>query len=198
MQTNALILMDAKAEPRARRNPRGVFEKVPGSGEWWICYWDAQGRKRREKAGSKSTAIALYGKRKQHALEGRKLPEKLRCAPVSFSDIAKDALNYSKAKKRHQRDDISRMPLLLEWFGDRAAESVTSIEIEAKIARCAEERGWAASTVNHYRSLLSLVYRLAIRSNRVAVNPVRGVPNRREDNSRVRFLARPRRGDSEK
>ena len=120
---------------------------------------------------------------------GRSMPEKLRRAPVNFTDIAKDTLNYSKAQKRHHRDDISRMPLLLEWFGDRAAESVTSVEIEAKIARCAEERNWAASTVNHYRSLLSLVYRLAMRSGKVAVNPVRGVPNRHEDNSRVRFLA---------
>ena len=37
-----------KREPRERRNPRGVFEKVPGSGEWWIRYNDSNGRYRRE------------------------------------------------------------------------------------------------------------------------------------------------------
>src|SRR5438128_4919971 len=57
---------------------RGIFEKLSGSGEWWIRYVDAQGRYRREKAGTKSGAIALYQKRKTEALEGRKLPEKLR------------------------------------------------------------------------------------------------------------------------
>jgi integrase len=57
---------------------RGIFEKVPGSGGWWIRYVDAQGRYHREKAGSKSAAILLYQKRKIEALEGRKLPEKLR------------------------------------------------------------------------------------------------------------------------
>ena len=64
---------------RQRRNPRGVFEKVSGSNEWWICFWDAQDRKRREKAGTKTNAIALFRKRKTQALEGKKLPEKLRC-----------------------------------------------------------------------------------------------------------------------
>ena len=59
---------------------RGIFEKVPGSGVWWIHWYDAQGRRHREKAGAKSAAIALYRKRKTQVLEGRKLPEKLRRA----------------------------------------------------------------------------------------------------------------------
>lgn len=41
---------------------------------------DATGRLRREKAGTKSAAQDLYHKRKQQALEGLKLPEKLRRA----------------------------------------------------------------------------------------------------------------------
>jgi len=41
----------------------------------WIRYFDQFGKKRREKAGSKSVAIKLYGKRKQQVLEGKKLPE---------------------------------------------------------------------------------------------------------------------------
>jgi len=147
------------------------------------------GRLRREKAGTKGAAINLVRKRKMEALEGKKLPEKLRRATFKFSEIARDALAWSKAEKRHYRDDLSRMLLLLEWFGERAAESITSVEIEARIRRCAEERGWAASTVHHYRSLLSLVYRLGIRNGKVVTNPVRAVPNRREDNSRVRFLS---------
>ncbi len=32
------------------KNTRGVFEKVKGSGVWWICYFDSDGRRRREKA----------------------------------------------------------------------------------------------------------------------------------------------------
>ena len=166
MQTDALILTDANSEPKARRNPRGVFEKVPGSGEWWICYWDAQGRKRREKVGTKSNAILLYRKRKTEALQGKKLPEKLRRATVTFADIAKEALAYSKAHKRTYHDDVQRMERMLGWFRDRSADSVTPQDIERHFEQCIEEEEWAPSTVNHYRSLLSLTYRLAIRDGK--------------------------------
>ena len=57
---------------------RGVFEKVPGSGVWWIVHFDRFGKRRREKAGTKSIAITLYRKRKQQVLEGKKLPELFR------------------------------------------------------------------------------------------------------------------------
>jgi site-specific recombinase XerD len=171
---------------RRARNPRGVFERKPG--EWWVRYVDAQGRLRREKAGSKSVAIALYHKRKAEALAGRKLPETLRRAPVSFAEIAHDALAYSKAHKRSYRDDAYRMGLLLEWFGTRAAESITAPDIERALATAAEQYGWSPGTVNRYRSLLSLTYRLGIRSGKVRENPVRQVARRKENNLRVRFL----------
>ena len=65
----------------------GIFEKDPGSGVWWICYFDQFGKKRREKPGTKSVAIKLYGKRKQQVLEGKKLPENLRKPSVKFNQL---------------------------------------------------------------------------------------------------------------
>src|SRR5580704_13378480 len=103
MATRGFAVLDRHTQ--TRRNPRGIFEKHPGSGEWWICYWDAGGRKRREKAGTKSNAIDLYRKRKNEALQGKKLPEKLRRATVTFAEIAKDALAYSKVNKLSYRTD---------------------------------------------------------------------------------------------
>jgi site-specific recombinase XerD len=188
MQTNTLTLMDAKAGTKTRRNPRGVFEKAPGSGEWWIRYVDASGRYRREKAGSKSTAIGLVRKRKTEALQGKKLPEKLRRATVTFADISRDALAYSKAHKRTYVDDLARLERILGWFRDRSADSITPQEIERHFEQCIEEEKWAPSTVNHYRSLLSLTYRLAIRDGKATSNPARATQHRREDNSRVRYL----------
>jgi hypothetical protein len=55
---------------------------------------------RREKAGSKSVAIKLYGKRKQQVLEGKKLPEAFRQPSVNFDQLLDDAVAYSKKKKR--------------------------------------------------------------------------------------------------
>ena len=108
MQTEIECKETLMRPKRERRNPRGVFEKVPGSGDWYIRFVDAQGRFRREKAGTKSAAIDLVRKRKTEALQGKKLPEKLRRATVTFADISRDALAYSKAHKRTYKDDKQR------------------------------------------------------------------------------------------
>jgi integrase len=166
-----------------------VFQKVPGKNSpWWIRYVDAQGRFRREKAGTKGTAIDLYRKRKNEALEGKKLPEKLRRAAASFNEIAADALAHSKAHKRSYRDDAYRMKQLLNWFGPRVADSITPQEIEQVLADTTESKEWLPATANRHRSLLSLTYRLAIRNGKLRENPVRQVPRKRENNVRTRFL----------
>src|SRR5205807_8455779 len=131
---------------------RGIFEKVPGSGVWWIRFADATGRIRREKAGTKSVALALYSKRKAEVLAGRKLPERLRQRPLLLREIADDALAYSQRVKRSYRADVSRFARLKTWLGDRTAESLTPQEIEQTLSDVAEQERWAPSTFNHYRS----------------------------------------------
>ena len=133
METETLSLIETRGNPQTRRNPRGVFQKVPGKNSpWWIRYIDAQGRFRREKAGTKGAAIELYRKRKNGALEGKKLPEKLRRATVSFAEIAKDALAYSKSNKLSYSDDVWRMETLLRWFREYPAEGITPQDIERR------------------------------------------------------------------
>lgn len=165
---------------------RGIFEKTPGTGIWWICYFDADGRKRREKAGRKSDAISLYQKRKMEALQGKKLPERLRARKVSFTELAKDALEYSRVHKRSFGDDKIRMAKLTEWLGERPAESVTPQEIERWLSAKSTLK---PATLNRYRALLSLVYRLGMQNGKVKLNPARLVRQRKENNGRVRFLS---------
>ena len=167
---------------------RGVYEKVRGSGVWYVCYFDRLGRRHREKAGSKSVAIKLYRKRKQEVLEGKKLPEMLRKAAASFGQLCDDALAYSRRNKRSHKTDVPRFERLKHWFGSCPAEELTPREIEGRLAQVAEREEWAASTFNHYRSLISLSYRLGILNRKVTTNPARSVTHRREDNNRVRFL----------
>jgi site-specific recombinase XerD len=169
---------------------RGVFEKAPGSGIWWVCYFDADGRKRREKVGRKSDAIDLYRKRKMEALQGKKLPEKLRSKAISFSVLAQDAIQYSKSNKMSYRQDVYRMSRLLGWLGSRVAETVTPQEIEIWLAGQAEENNWKPATVNRFKALLSLTFRLGMQNGKVGANPARLVRRRREDNSRIRFLSK--------
>lgn len=187
METETQVIALPQAARKKGRNTRGVFEKVPGSNVWWIRYTDAQGRFRREKAGTKGMAIDLYRKRKTEALAGKKMPEKLRRATVTFAEIARDALAYSKVHKAatSYRCDAGRMEVLLGWFREYPAESITAQDIERQF----QKQEWAPATPNRYRALLSLTYRLAIRNGKVKENPARLVPHRLEDNARIRFLS---------
>src|SRR3972149_7621767 len=95
---------------------RGIYEKAPGSGVWWIRYSDATGRIRREKAGLKQTAETLYRKRKTEVLQGKKLPEARRRV-VGFGELIDDTLVYSQAHKRSYKDDKWRFEKLRKHFG---------------------------------------------------------------------------------
>jgi site-specific recombinase XerD len=163
---------------------RGIYEKVNRSGKWWIRYADVDGKIRRELAGSKANAHKLLLKRKAAVLEGRKLPENLRQKPVSFAEIADEALAYSRLHKRSYRDDEYRMIVLKDWFGYRSADSIKTQDIEAEFAK----QKWSGATCNRYRSLLSMIYRVAIQNDRLKENPIRKLKKRRESPGRVRFL----------
>lgn len=125
---------------RESKKVRGIYEKVPGSGVWWVRYADATGRIRREKAGTKSAAQLLYRKRKTEALQGKKLPESLRSPMVSFAELAHDALAYSKTHKRSYESDVIRMPRLLAAFRDRSGDAITPQELERHLVQTAP--GW--------------------------------------------------------
>jgi integrase len=187
--TTAASAEDKKHRARQGKRQKGLYEKVPGSGIWFIRYADSTGRIRREKAGTWSNADTLYKKRKTEALQGKKLPEKLRRARASFAGIAQDALDYSKAHKVPEAYRIDRWhtETLLRWFRDRVAEEITPQDIERKLNELAEE-GRKPATVNRYRALLSLLFSLAVRDGKLTANPVQRVKPRKENNERVRFL----------
>lgn len=176
-------------EPKRKTaHPRGVFERPKGSGNWWVRYAGADGREHREKAGTRGMAQALYRKRKTEALEGKKLPERLRARAVMFADLARDAESYSKANNRSHKTDAGRLAELKTWFGAQPAASITPQQIEARLGREADERGWKPATVNRYRNTMSLAYRLGTQNGKVAANPVRMVRAKRENNIRIRYL----------
>jgi site-specific recombinase XerD len=113
----------------------------------------------------------------------------LRRRVISFAELAKDALDYSKATKVDEayRIDGWKIETVLAWFRGRSAEEVTPQDIEQKLAALSES-GLKPATLNRYRTLLSLIYSLAVRNGKLTVNPVRKVKRRKENNERVRFL----------
>jgi integrase len=173
------------------RNPRGVFEKVKGSGSWWVRYRDADGRLRREKAGRKAVAMKLYTKRKQEALEGRKLPENLKRRETTFGELMDDAIEYSQrntpegGEKRYK----CRMEIIRERFGSVPADSITPQVLTRWLAERQNEFDWRPATVNRYKAFVSLAFRLGMENGRCKTNPARLVKRLREDNGRIRFLS---------
>jgi len=160
---------------------------VPGSGERWIQYFDADRRRRREKVGSKSAAKKLVEKRSSDAIEGIKMPVNLRAKAVTFGELAKRALEHSKAEKRSHGHDAYRMPALVDAFGTRVAEDITPDEIQQWLD--SKAGAWSKATRNRYLALMKLAYRVAEKGKKIKVNPVREVKEAKEENERVRYLS---------
>lgn len=162
---------------------RGVFEKIPGSGVYWIRYTDADGKLRREKIGTKSAAKALVEKRRTAVREGIKLPKNFRARPVSFGELCDDYLVYAKAHNLGKDVDGYRITKLKAAFGTRPA-SIPLAELRDWFA----EQSWEPGTFNRYRTVLALIFKLGIENQKTEANPAKLVKRRREPDGRVRFL----------
>lgn len=171
---------------KEQKKARGIFEKHPGTGIFWIRFVDSEGKYRREKIGSYSAAVKLYHKRKVQADEGVKLPP-TRKRSVLFSVLADDAIAYIKEEYARPADDVARLELLKTYFTSRA-DSVTPKMIKSTLKTLTIEKRWSPSSRNHHHNLVSLAYRLGIENEKVEINPARAVPRETENNSRVRYL----------
>ncbi len=109
---------------------RGVWERIPGSGIWWIRY-RVEGKLKREKVGRKGDAIDLYQMRKSDARAGTKLPSNLRSAGVKFKELADAILTYSASHHRDTKNIKIRLAKIVSDFGERAADKVKPEEIDA-------------------------------------------------------------------
>lgn len=182
---------------RQPKKIRGLYEKDPGSGIWWVRYADGSGRIRREKVGNRSAAVQLYRKRKTQVLQGEKLPENFRAQALTFSELADGAIEWAKVHKLTWEDDEIRLKPLREAFGSRPAHSITAQDIERwfileGVSRNKDKKrnkkAWKPATFNRYKALISMVYRQGIKNRKVSVNPAREVEKRTENNARDRYL----------
>lgn len=173
------------------KGQKGIFERPRGSNIWWVRYVDAGGKERREKAGTKSVAKLLYQKRKQEALEGKKLPEKLRSRTVLFGEIMDDAVEHVDSQAVPGKDGrySCKVDLIRAAFGSSEVGSITPQEISRWITKALRDRKWKPATANRYKAFLSLCFRLGIENGKCNHNPARFVRRLRENNERVRFLS---------
>jgi integrase len=175
-------------EMREIKKVRGINEQPPGSGIWWIQYFDAAGKRRREKAGTRADALDLYKKRKTEALQGKKLPEKLRSV-ARISDLAPALLRDYRLKGQKSSSTVQRRLRLhvLPFFGTTAANELGSDRINFYIDNRLEE-GAANATTNHEFAALKRIYNLARACDPPKVDRVPKFPHLKESEPRQGFI----------
>ena len=136
-------------------------------------------------------ATALLERRRTEVRQGRQFPERRPAKPpLSFVELVEDALRYSRRHKpRSFENDEQRMKVLQQLFRGRLAEEITPSEITQKLETEEDKRQWAPATVNNYRLLLSMAFRVALEAGKVKSNPALGVKLRKLNNTRERWLS---------
>jgi site-specific recombinase XerD len=170
---------------------KGVYERVPDSGIWWIRYADARGKEHREKVGKRSSAITLYSKRKTEALQRKKLPESFLVNGVTFATLCEDAIQHAERENSPKSAYELRLKVaeLLPTFGDLRAEDIKKQEIAEWLAVESKKRNWKASSRNRWQAALSLIFRVGIDNEKITMNPASRIRRKTENNARVRFLS---------
>ena len=174
---------------------RGVYEKVRSSGVWWIRWTDAGGNKRREKIGRRSDAITLLAKRKTEKLQQVKLPEAIGSSTL-FSELLDDAIEHSQAENGERSTHELRLKIerLRPDWGSRKVKDITKQEIVRWLQSEMANRKWTVATVNRWQACFSLVFRVAVDNEKIAVNPASRIRRKAENNQTVRFLTKEEEG----
>ena len=170
---------------RDEKQHRGVFEKEPGSGIWWIRYF-SNGQKKREKVGRKLDAIALYQRRKSEIRAGAKFPANLRQNGETLGAVIDRAiLWYTSHRPRSLRTASTHLNLIKADLGHLVAADLTPSEVDRWVSG---HHDWSAATMNRYKATFGRALQLAVVSGNLQRNAARLVTARREDNTRVRWL----------
>ena len=178
---------EERSTPRKRKHrERGVFEKEPGSGVWWVRYADENGRMHRERVGPKSLALKAYRKRKTEVAERRFFPRS-RAKQVTVREMIEDALKRTEHTANY-RNNVRYGELFKNEFGDASLQSIVPGDVERYAAKRLGEKK-AAATLNKELSFLRRVFNLAIADSLLEKSPFRSVKFLKENNQRVRFLS---------
>jgi site-specific recombinase XerD len=170
---------------------RGVYEKLTGSGIWWIRYADSKGTIRREKVGRKADANSLLAKRRTETLQRKKLPERFRDKAVTFDTLCKDALEHcasANSPKSAYELQLKTAKMLVD-FGGKKAEDITKQDIVRWLDLNASKQGWKPSSRNRWQAAFSLIFRVGLDNEKITNNPAARIRRKTENNGRVRFLS---------
>ena len=168
-------------------NYKGVYEKVKGSGIWWIRY-TKDGKRITESIGSQSDAITMFQQRMTELRAGIKISVRTGRRGIKFKEIAEDALRYSKDNHIDSKNFKQRLDVATGEFGLRVADSITPQELGGWLSEMMDEQEWSPGTRNRYKAAVSKTYALGMANLKVHTNPARFVPQKKENPGRIRFV----------
>jgi integrase len=166
-----------------KKNPRGLFERPPGSGVWWINYY-VDGKQHREKAGTITAARQLYQKRKADDRDGKKLPTLRNTRFITIGELIDDVLVYVEDHKS-RRDYKIKAAIVKKELGALSASNFKPNELSKWLRKHTK----TAATHNRYKAFFSLIYRVGNENEKVDVNPATKVRLRKEANGRMRYFS---------
>jgi hypothetical protein len=173
--------------PRKRNDVRGVFEKNPGSGIWYIRF-RANGKNIRRMIGTQVEAEKALAR----VLLSKRTDEPIVVKPsrgVTVSELCDKYLAHIQNEDNPDRpsDQINpprRLEAIKEKFGLRVAAAIQPAEIRAWLIAM----GKKPATLNRYRSVFSSVYRYAKEEGLLTVNPVRDLKQFKVESPNPRWL----------
>jgi|ERR1700674_1093643 len=183
---------------------RGVFEKVKGSNDWFICYADADGRRHREHVGRRAVAIEAYVNKKREVREGRYVaPQRER--RVTFAELAEKMLADKEGhlRKRTLGGIRSRLRRVLPLIGALPAAAIGTAKINEALRalrtpspRPRKNTGRKTvtgelgdSAMNAYRWTMNSIFDHGIKNGFVARNPVAATQAFAPHPGIIRYLA---------
>jgi integrase len=186
--------------PRPPKPEKGVFERVPESGIWWIRFADETGRIHRECVGMRSAAISAYHQKKTEVREGRFIPAKMRHRNCTLNELLDDYLKSCKARQIRDIRTVEGRLRVWKSLGDKIARTITIGEIESVLLRFANGKPFthncirkaskrAPATVKKALMTLKSCLNYAERNGKMENNPARTIKPPKENNKRVRFLS---------
>ena len=165
---------------------RGVYEKRPGSGVWYIRY-AADGEIRRERAGTRTQARNLLAVRRVEVMEGR-LPAR-RPKPVTLKRFLEETYLPSIEGTHRDYPEIKlRAAKWVEELGRKRLAAITPADIEKYRSKLLKA-GRAPATCNRYLALIRRILTVALENDLIDRNPASKVKAQKENNARDRFLS---------
>lgn len=172
-----------------KKLPRGVYEKVPGSKDYWIRFADPTGKIRRQHVGkSLAAAKEIVEQRRTEVRLGKFNPDSVGKRRRQKMTIAEMFSHYRKLRHdvRNVGEDLRYGEYWTGLFGEYELDELTTADLEQwRKKRITEVE---PATCNRAITYLRAYYNLARRDAECLTNPAERLKPMRENSGRTRFL----------